>query len=92
MPFVHFSREPKEFLVSLSLEAGNTFLICILKQNSKNVFHVVRFDTGTLFSFDFSLNFPKSLLAMHYIACYLLSLRLACLGMKSFCFSQEFQV
>ena len=32
-------------------------------------FRVVRFDRATLFSFDFPLNFLKSSLATHYVAC-----------------------
>ena len=55
--------------ISRSLEVGNTFLMLVLKQNNKNVFRVVQFDTVMLFSFDFSLNFLKFSLATHYVAC-----------------------
>ena len=41
----------------------------MLKQNGKNVFRVARFDTVMLFSFDFPLNFLKTSLATHYVAC-----------------------
>ena len=54
--------------VILSLELGHTYL-ALFKQNSKNAFHVMRFLTGALFSFDFSLNFLRSLLVTHYVAC-----------------------
>ena len=40
----------------------------MLKQNSKNVFDMMQFYAGMLSSFDFSSNFLKSLLAMHYVA------------------------
>ena len=44
--------------------------MAILKQNSKNVFRVVRFHTMTLFFFDFPFNFLKSSLATQYEACF----------------------
>ena len=60
---------PRGPCVPRSLEVGNTFLIAIFKQNIKNVFRVERFHTVTLFPFDFSFNFWKSLLATLYVAC-----------------------
>ena len=61
---------PREPCVSCSLEVGITFLILSYsKAKGKNVFGVVRFDTVTLFSFDFPINFLKSSLAMHYVSC-----------------------
>ena len=57
---------PREPCVSRSLEVGIIFRILT---KGKNVFRVVRFHTVTLFSFDFPLNFLKSSLATHYVAC-----------------------
>ena len=67
--------EPEGPCVYLSLEAETHFWhYAVFKQNSKNVFPVVPFDSATLFSFDFLLNFLKSSLATHYIACSFLLL------------------
>ena len=41
-----------------------------VKQNTNNIFDVVRLHTVTLFSFDFPSNFLKSVLATHYVACW----------------------
>ena len=57
------------------------------KAKGKNVFRVVRFDTVTLFSFDFPLNFLKSSLPMHYVACSFLPTLRALRSFKSPCFS-----
>ena len=59
--------ESKGPCVSLSYEVGSTFAISSYFQN-KNVFYVVQFHIVTLF-FDFSPNFLKYLLAMHYVVC-----------------------
>ena len=40
----------------------------IIKKNTNNFFDMVRFDTVTLFSFDFLSNFFKSMTAAHYVA------------------------
>ena len=77
--------------VSHSLEVGNTFLILSsLEANSKNVFLVVRFYTGKLFSIDFSLNFFKSLLVMHYVACSFFSAQTRAMELKGFSLSPKF--
>ena len=55
--------------VSLGSRGHISDISAILKQEGKNVFRVVRFDTVTLFSFDSPLNFLKSWLVMHYVAC-----------------------
>ena len=59
-------RGVKEFLLFpkfCRFDPGST-----IKQNTNHNFHVVRFHIVRLFSFDFSSNFLKSLLAMHYVA------------------------
>ena len=62
---------PRDPCLSRSLEVGITFLILSYSKakKAKNVFRVVRFHTVTLFSFDFPLNFLRSSLATHYVAC-----------------------
>ena len=71
-------RQSKGACVSLSLEVGDTFLVLsYFEAKGKSVFQVVRFHTVTLFRFDFPLNFLKSLLATHYVACSFLSTWLA---------------
>ena len=64
-------KNPTEPCVSRSLEVGITFLVIYYsKTNSKNVFREMRFDTVRLFFFYFPLNFLKSSLATHCVACF----------------------
>ena len=52
------TQSQKSLNVFCSLEVRNTFLILTyFDKNIKNVFHVARFHTETLFSFDLPLNF-----------------------------------
>ena len=78
MPWVYvfcslLTRTQLDLAFPLCLEVANTFLIFFFKQNGKNLFRVVQFDTVTLFSFDFPLNVLQLSPVTHCVACSFLS-------------------